>query len=315
MIRSWGPPTVAGLVCLILAAPLGAQPEATAARWQRELAAARELLPAGSWQEAETEGRRLLEELMADLKGGPEAGELVGVATAQLALAEAGLDRRRDAVWHLRVAEIFNAALGGTDLGDDFGEVGRRLDGWRAAPGLRSEGPLPATDTSIDDLFPPRIVSGNFVVLRASVEQLRLLDPDLEVSFVIDRAGLAAEPVVRGRLDNPAPVLLSLELLKDFRFEPARFANRPVAVLWKLPLPMTQGALRKAVWELKRASIESLLREEEWQRAFDEAEALRQALSRGSGPANEDKRIVAAYYVARAREGLEGATASGGSRD
>ncbi len=301
---------LAFLAGALVAGAIAAQPEAIAARWQRELGDARALLLAESWHEAETTGRRLLEELMADLKGGPQATELVAVATAQLALAEAGLDRRRDALWHIRVAEVFNPSLARTALAEEFGGAGGRLDGWRATSALRTQGPPPATDTTIDDLYPPRIVDGNFVVLRASVEQLRMLDPELEVSFVIAEDGLAVEPAVRGRLDNPAPTLLSLELLKDFRFEPVRYRDRPIASLWKLPLPMTQGAMRKAIWELKRSSIEALLRDQEWQRAFDQASALDTALSRGSGPGIEDKRTVAAYYLSRARAGLQSTASS-----
>lgn len=298
---------VVAIAWVLYGSSLPARPEPLAARWQRELGEARSLILAESWTAAETTGRRLLEELMADLKGGSEAAELVAVATAQLALAEAGLGRRRDALWHLRVAEIFNPALRLTALAAEFPTAGERLDDWRAQATLRAGGPPPATDMRIDHLFPPRILAGNFVVLRASLDQLRLLDPELEVSFVIDPEGTAVEPSVHGRLDNPAPVLLSLELLRDFRFEPARLGAEPIAVLWKLPLPLTQGALRKGVWELKRSSIESLLREQEWQQALDEASALSEALSRGSGPAVADKQTVAAYYISRARAGLEAA--------
>ncbi len=304
MSRARGRAAALSVAALLIHSVLDAQSESTADRWRRQLAETRQLLLAGRWAEAEPASRMLLEELMADLKGGPQAADLVAVGLAQIALAEAGVGRERDARWHIRSAEIFNPALASTPLATEFGAVGARLDEWRAMPTLKSTGLPPATDSTIAGLYPPRIVAGNFIVLRASVEQRRLLDPESLVAFAIDDQGLPAEPAIHGRLDNPAPLLLSLEVLREFRFEPARYRDQPVAVLWELPLPLTQSVLRKALWELKRSSIDSLLRGERWQEALDEAEALESALARGTGDAVIAKQTIVAYYISRARAGL-----------
>lgn len=307
MTRTLNRSIAVGLAALLCHGLAAAQTETTAERWQRELAENRALLLARDWSGALEPSRRLLEELMADLKGGPGSAELVAVALAQLGLAEAGVERHREALWHLRCAAIFNPAIGATSLGEEFGPVGARLDGWRAEPTLATQGPPPATGSSAGGLHPPRIVAGNFIILRASVEQLQLLDPELEVAFVIDDRGRIVEPRVHGRLDNPAPILLSLEVLLEFRFEPARYRGRPIAVAWKLPLPLTQSVVRKAVWDLKRDAIESLLRDRRWQAALDEADALARALARGDGPAIAEKQTIVAYYLSQARSGLAAA--------
>ncbi len=279
--------------------------ESTAERWRRELNDTRSLLLDAEWQNAQTESRRLLEELMADLKGGPGSAELVAVALAQLALAEAGLGRREEALWQLDSAEIFNPALGRQELAE-FGIAGARLVEWRRAPTRRSEGPPLVLGTRVEGFSPPRISAGNYIVLRASAEQLRLLDPQLEASFVIDERGTTSEPLLRGRLDNPAPILLSLDVLREFRFRPATFRGKAVATVWNVPLPLTQGALRQALWDLKRSWIESLLRNARWQAAVDEAGALSRALAGATGPGAAEKQTIVAYYLSQARAGLAG---------
>ena len=52
--------------------------------------------------------------------------------------------------------------------------------------------------------------------------------------------------MVIGSLVNPAPVLVSLEVLRDWRFTPATLADQPVAVLFELDLPLTRGATERA---------------------------------------------------------------------
>lgn len=292
----------------------GAAPgEAAAERWVRQLGEARELLHAGSWGEAARLSRGLHGELMADLKGGEDAIELVATALLQLAVAEAGEGLEDDALWHLGVADAFAPGLGGAPLGGEFGVAGERLDAWRSRARLRETGLPPATDTTIDGLEPPRVEQGNFIVLRASLEQLRLLDPDLRVSFAIDADGRVREPLLDGRLDNPAPLLMSLEVLREFRFAPARYHGRPLAVAWELPLPLTQGALRAGLWELKRARLEALLRDGDWRQAHEEASGLHRALERASGPAADSRRAIVAYYLSRARAGLAASTADAGA--
>lgn len=215
-------------------------------RWQGELARVDGLLRAGAWAEAREGSAALVEELLSDLKGGPEGARLLATAYAQRALAEAGVEARDDALWSLRIAACLDPLFATAPL-DPFGDAGRFLDAWRRAePDFGREPHAGTLAVDAPGLEPPAVLEAPAIVFRASAEVLRAFDPALAVELVIGADGRPRAPAVRGSLDNPSPVAASLETLRRWRFEPARLAGEPVPVLLTLDLPLTRGAADRA---------------------------------------------------------------------
>ena len=264
---------------LLLLAPVSAVTDTTAERWLRELQEAKEMLLAERAEEAYEHSRKLVDELVAALKGGQDSNDLVATALLQLALAEAGLGRSEPAAWHLELAGIFNATNRDIPLAE-FGTAGALLEEARQQRFADESTADEILDlTPLPGLVPPEILESPQVVFRASLEVLRALDPDLQVVFVIDRDGRVRQPVVNGRLDNPAPVLLSLEVLRDWSFTPARLDSEPVPVRSSLGLPLTQGVIRQARYDLRLMGIANLLAAEDWPAAREAASLLLEELA------------------------------------
>lgn len=229
-----------------------AAPSPTAARWQSEIVRVDGMLRAGSWEPARAAAGALVSELLRDLKGGPDGARLLATAYAQRALAEAGLGAAEDAAWSLRIAACLDPTFG-TAAFDGFGAAGLRLAGWRAAPSPR-DGALPLATPG---LVAPALVHSPTIVFRASAEVLRSFDRDLRVEIVVDPGGRPAHPEVRGSRDNPSPIAASLEVVRHWRFEPARLGGRAVPVRLELELPLTSGAaerVRTALDALRRGT-------------------------------------------------------------
>lgn len=241
---------LAAFATLVSSPAAAAEPSPSVVRWQGELARLDGLLRAGAWAEAREGSAALVEELLADLKGGPEGARLLATAYAQRALAEAGVEAREDALWSLRIAACLDPLFATAPL-DPFGDAGRRLGAWRRAEpdfGADLEAGPRAGALSLDTpaLEPPAVLEAPTIVFRASAEVLRAFDPALAVELVVGADGRPRAPAVRGSLDNPSPVAASLEALRRWRFEPARLDGAPVPVLLTLDLPLTRGAADRA---------------------------------------------------------------------
>lgn len=235
-----------------LAAQEPAQPSATAERWQTEIQRVDSLLRAGSWEEARAAAGGLAEELIRDLKGGPDGASLLATAYAQRALAAAGIGDLGTAVWSLEIATVLDPAFSEAPF-DAFGVAGDRLTAWRREASVEGE-PHPL-DTP--GLVPPAIVESPTIVFRASEEVLRSFDYSLQVELVVDAQGRPRRPRVFGSRDNPSPIAASLEVLRSWVFEPARLgaseSGRAVPSLVALDLPLTRASATRA-----RAALEDL---------------------------------------------------------
>lgn len=222
--------------------PAPSEPSPSVVRWQGEISRVDGLLRRGAWGEAERGAAALVAELLADLKGGPAGARLLATAYAQRGLAEAGLERREDALWSLRIAGCLDPVFDGAQLdriGAPFGAAGERLTSWR-----RAEADLRPTARPVDTpgLDPPALLESPTIVFRASAEVLRSFDRTLSVEIVVDAEGRPRAPAVRGSRANPSPVAASLETLRRWRFEPARLDGEAVPVFLSLDLPLTRGA-------------------------------------------------------------------------
>lgn len=200
------------------------------------------LLRGGAWAAAEEASGALVAELISDLKGGPAGAEILATAYAQRAVAEAGLERREEALWSLAIAGCLDPAFAAAPL-DAFGTAGARLEAWRRGePDLRAAAPAPGTAGFVA----PAIHESPTIVFRASAEVLQSFDMTLAVELVIDAEGRPRAPVVSGSRDNPSPIAASLEALRGWRFDPARLGGQPVPVLLTLDLPLTRGVATRA---------------------------------------------------------------------
>jgi hypothetical protein len=252
-MRSTALPLAAGALALALfwTPPATAQEAGegspTVARWQGEIQRVDGLLRAGSWSDAREASSALVDELIRDLKGGPEGALLLATAFAQRAVAEAGIGDLGSAVWSLQIAAALEPGFADAPL-DAFGAAGERLDEWRRD--LDYDDPRPL-DTP--GLVAPAIVESPTIVFRASEEVLRSFDYSLQVELVVDAAGRPRRPQVFGSRDNPSPIAASLEVLKDWIFEPATLDGRAVPSLVALDLPLTRASADRA-----RTALENL---------------------------------------------------------
>lgn len=183
-----------------------------------ELAVIDARLHRGEWEEARIAALARIE---AD-RAKPEPQDLAR-DVSRLALAEAGLGRKEDALWHWGVAQnLDRAALSPAELAS-FGAPGellaqhplRHLD--EAPAGLRVYRP------DDPDILPPRRTAGELPKLAE--------DPKggvLRIQGIVDHEGRFLAPTVLGE-GAPDTIYRVLEALRDWRYLPARRNLRRVA--------------------------------------------------------------------------------------
>lgn len=183
----------------------------------------------GEWQTAYKPVRELVDRLQGEF-----VSDLLTKATVGLALAEAGLGRERDAIWHWQVAQ--NLSPGYELDAAAYGLVGqllvrhklRRVD--EAPAGLAVE-----TATREESWTPPRKLAGEEPIVQDSLAVIAA-PKWVRLQAVIDENGWAVEPVVlEGRFSGM--IFAVLEAVRTWRFEPARKGGRPVASLHEITVP------------------------------------------------------------------------------
>ena len=252
-----------GLALLLQGFPLSApgqepgESEAILSGWLSELQGIQRHLLEERWTEALETSSLLLGDVVDKLKAGEESAGLLALTLAQQAVAEAGLGRMEDAIWHFHEAQNFNREFRTAPL-SAFGRAGAALEGHqlRELGEAGQVGPAERLGDAEREITPPVILESPVIVFRASAEVLRAFPRDLRAEFIIDTDGRVREPVVVGSRINPTPILTSLEVLREWRFEPATLAGRPVPVFYELDLPLTRGAMERAREELRKLAPE-----------------------------------------------------------
>ncbi|MEA2603028.1 MAG: hypothetical protein QOF89_4020 [Acidobacteriota bacterium] len=220
-------------------------------------------------------------------------------AVARLALAEAGLGKQEDAVWHWHLAQnLDRSVLEGKAL-TAYGPPGELL----ARNSLRRADEAPAGWTVLastdPEVKPGRLLSGPAPKLSAEVAAIAA-PKGLKLQAVIDTEGRLHDPVVIGG-EVPGVVWEVLEGLRSWRYEPARKGDQPVSVFRSVTInPPAKKPLGELV-ELSGglAKVDGLLRAGQWKDARESSQSLWQQ-SFDLANTGQDQKDLAAVLALRA---------------
>lgn len=255
----------------------------------------------GEWEEARSAALALI---AGDLSR-PEPAPLAG-AVARLALAEAGLGREADAVWHWNAAQNLDRSALSPQAFAAYGEPGellarhplRRAD--EAPAGLRvlrSEDPGVRPGVRLAGSIPPPSAAASSVLTPRA----------LRLQVLITADGRLTEPVVLAA-NAPGATYEILESLRAWRYQPALQSGRPVAVFRTLTISISGGWFLTgiAAEDRRLTAVEGLIREGSWQRARESARGLwREALESPTVTPWELAALLALRSLSDAGLGLE----------
>ena len=255
----------------LASAPAAEGQEKIVQQWEKELQKIEQRLKAGNWTAAEKASSELVDEMVSFLVSGRQ---LLAKAASYRALAEAGLGLREDAKWHWYIAQNLNPALRMEHF-PAFGTAGAFLESHR----LRRAGQVP---TGVNALLLTAGMSG--VTAPGPIEAPRpraptrlasqwFKDSPFEVEVVVNADGAVQAPVVlNGKL--PAKIYLGLQAMRRWRFQPARSAGEPVAVLYKLTdFSVADSFAFLMAREKDLAPVHELLLAQQWDAADEAARA------------------------------------------
>jgi hypothetical protein len=257
----------------------------------------------GQWEAARTAA---LEEIQKRRK--TLFAYYLAAPVARLAVAEAGLGREEDAIWHWHIAQNLDRRALSAEALAAFGKAGELLahhllrqedEPPRGLTVLRAEDPA-------GEVRPARKLAGDLPTLSADL--VRAPAPKgLKLQAVIDAEGRLREPVVvSGGL--PGTVWEALEALREWRYQPARRGEQAVAVFRNLTLnpPAEKPLTELASLSGKAAEVEALLRADKWREASQKSRKLWGVEINGDEPARE--RLAAALALRALAEAGTGET-------
>lgn len=270
------------LLTVTLAAPFGA-PRGVSAEvpadhkaWEKRVKKIDAKLRKKDWEGARADAWQAVEDALAE----PTAGRVfLGGVVGRLAVAEAGLGRQEDALWHWQTAlNLSSQPVPKEDLAA-FGEPGemlgsqperRRLD--EAPAGVEVQ---PAGAPGVE---PAKKVAGDLPV-SSKVLQAISVPKWMRLQAVIDAEGRLRDPVVV----TPVPEMIweVLEAARSWRFEPGRKEGVPVATFYELVVnaPAEKPLTEVAELHGELATLEAVLRAGRWEEARKMGEATwKQAL-------------------------------------
>jgi TonB family protein len=157
-------------------------------------------------------------------------------AVARLALAEAGLGRTEDALWHWSIAQNLKVDFDPQPFGAP-GELlashpFRRLD--EVPAGLTVRRPEDGGPFS-----PPRVVEAGEIKLPGV---WGVIPRGIRLQAIVDAHGKVVQPVV-SQSTSEALTYTVLKALRDWRFEPARAGETPVTAFYELKVPAERRPL------------------------------------------------------------------------
>lgn len=204
--------------------------------WGARIERVEELLRSEEWKQARSLAENLVEEMAQGVTSGERASRAMGSAVAQLALAEAGLERAEDAFWHWGVAVSLRRDLTELDL-EVYGAAGRLLERRRAAwEPLRGLAEADWHDEPVHELVegiePPRKKFAPFpqatTALRARGGEEVIL-----IVVIVDENGTLHDPRILHH-EYPGYAYVVGETLRRWRFKPARIEGEPISSFYRM---------------------------------------------------------------------------------
>lgn len=256
-MRNWCVSVALGLAFLSTSSGLSAQP------FEKWLAERDAQLRRGEWQAAHAQAQ----EFVSRLRASEYDYGVLAEGLRDLALAEAGLGRTEEAIWHWQVAQNLRTEV--TLDPAAYGDAGKLLAQHR----LRRQDEAPAglevvAATSLGpDAMQPRRISGDDPVFTGGLASPRI-PKWTRMQIVIDSQGQVVAPVVlAGHLD--AVRLAALEAVRTWRFEPARREGKAVPVFLEVTLPTRKPVPLAEVLPLKgmSGSVHELILKQKWEKA------------------------------------------------
>jgi TonB family protein len=217
------------LLALTATAPLLAQ-SFLPARWRADLKQADKQLRAQQWQDAGKKARRVVNEMVDNVGTRIEAAHSLAVATAVVAIAEAGLGHTDEAEWLWDSALNLDPTIARADVsgyGPAAAELSKRSLRTKAK---EEEGTL----EEHKEVEAPRIIHQTKPDYPEALRRLGV-GGDVVVSVIIETDGRPRQPlIVDAHEGGPALKYLALDTLRQWRFEPAKLDGKPVRVYYVL---------------------------------------------------------------------------------
>jgi TonB family protein len=252
----------------------------------------------GAWQEVQAPAQ----DFVSRLRESEHEYGVLAEGLRVLALAEAGMGRTDEAVWHWQVAQNLRPEIELDPAA--YGEAGRLLAQHR----LRRPDEPPAGMEVVAaaglgaGATPPRKIAGDEPVFTGGLAPPRI-PKWVRLQAVIDTQGQVVAPVVlAGRLEGVR--WAALEAVRAWRFEPARREGKPVAVFLDITLPTRTAKPLADLIPLRgvSGSVHDLILEQKWAKARNAAAFLVWNLAERAEP-KPDRVAAALTLVALAKAG------------
>lgn len=227
------------LVALTLAllpqalAAQGADDAIQAGAWERSMRSIDRLLLAEKFERAKEEADRLLAEMCDGIAAGSGAAGYLSTAVLLRAVAEAGLGNERDARWDHAIAGTLHADFLKMNFAAYGEDVSRVLGSDPPTPPEAGEGEdAPGGSEAESSMTPPKAITTpkpKYPVAKIH----RCISAPVVVAAIVGADGLPSRPRL---LSQQYPVLgfAALDVLRDWRFEPARLNGKAIAVFYTL---------------------------------------------------------------------------------
>lgn len=216
---------------------VGQERPGTVRDWENRIALAEEWFRAGDFSKAQAISEALVVEMLHTIESGPGVGPIVGQTLLLRALGAAGRNKTREALWDWHSARVMNPKLTDADL-VAYGPVGEALLEAVETEG-RSNGPHRVTRAGTKPESGERVdrpvkVKGEPAGYPRALKTA-CLQGVVALQSIVDQEGYVVSPALTS---SPSPILTlaALEALRTWRFKPAVFQRKPVAVYYTMTM-------------------------------------------------------------------------------
>lgn len=225
---------VAAILVLGLGLPRPSAGKDDVASWNARIQETVQLLRSGEASRARAIIAPVLEEMTQSVNSSQGSARAFGLALMLRGLAEAGEGHEREATWDWHLAQQIDPSLESWDL-HEFGAAGEVLDRHRLA-----RDPVPATPE--DEArkkaggAKPEIFSRGRELLPAGSHRAHRWKSPLLLSARVDDQGTPTYPRIVEKPEELDMVLVASEYLREVRFKPLHWQDKPVAFMYAFRL-------------------------------------------------------------------------------